>query len=132
MPSQTQPFTYLAFAWLDPPILFGDNAFLSDLFRHLGGKAPTLKKIGSPYPQVSDEWLITKKVSYLFYLADSGEQPSQQDAEKFAAKWWPRETPKVIRLPSDYFSTPTFTPMKHWTDLYPLAKLKLPESCEKL
>ncbi len=131
LPKKTAGFTYLAFAWLDPPILFGEKAYLTDLFRRMGGVAPSLPRITSPYPQVSEEWLLTKKVDVIYYLVE-GNEPRREAVEKFVRHWWPEVQPKIVALPSEKFSRPTFTPLKYWSELHPTGSYKTSEACEKL
>jgi len=131
LPKKSAAFRYLAFAWLDPPILFGANAFMSDMFQKIGGKAPELPQITSPYPQVSVEWLLGKELDVVFYLEEGG-QPQRAGVEKLVRHWWPNRPPKVIALSSEKFSKATFTPLRHWAEIYPEQNFIAPEICGKL
>ncbi len=131
LPSPQSTFRYLAFTWFDPPILFGDTAFLSDLIRRAGGKAPELPGITSQYPQVSQEWVISQHVDVIFYLQE-GNQPEVHQVEAIAKRWWKTKPPVVVALPSEKFAITTFTPLKYWSTLRPTHELKTPEACENL
>lgn len=116
LPRASEPFIFLAFAWLDPPILFGHTTFLSDLITQVGGKNLFPAGWNNPYPKVSLEWLLKQEVSRVYFIAYA-----DQTVEKGATlteHWWPGKKVKFIPL-REHFSRATFTALRHAGELLP-------------
>ncbi len=116
LPRAQSEFTFLAFSWLDPPILFGHTSFLSDLLAKVGGKNALPKDWKNPYPKISLEWLIKQKVSRIYFIAYADQ--TMDKAFSMADFWWPVGKPKIIGLP-ELFSRASFTPLEHAQELLP-------------
>jgi len=121
-------FSFLAFVWLNPPILFGVTTFLSDLIHLVGGQNSFPPKLAVSYPKVSDEWLMSRGVDTVFYLVESPDVHHSMKA--MAKKWWPIRQPKLVPLPAENFGRASFTPLHHLKTLN--EDLSLPFHCERL
>lgn len=117
LPRAKEEFTFLAFTWMDPPILFGHPTFLSDLLTKLGGKNLLPPGWTSPYPRVSLEWILKQKVSRIYFLADMG--PTVEMGKKIAQAWWPDANVPAIPLSGAHFGRASFTPLAHVRELLP-------------
>jgi len=117
LPREKKPFTFLAFTWMDPPILFGHTTFLSDLLVQLGGKNLLPTGWTSPYPRVSLEWILKQKVSRIYFLADMG--PTVERGREIAKNWWPKENLPAIPLSGAHFGRASFTPLQYVGELSP-------------
>lgn len=109
------PSRFLVLVWMDPPILAGHGTFLSDLLVRLGGQNALPASWGTPYPQVSVEWLIGHEVDTIYALADTAENESA--ARAAVRRWWPKRTPRVIPLANARFARASLTPLRHLSDL---------------
>jgi len=100
---------FLLFAWMDPPILFAGNTFLSDLLVRFGAENAVPRHWRQPFPQVSEEWLAIQKIDRVYFLDDGW--MAGKKMQLVAAKWWGKYPPEVISLPADLFARATFTPL---------------------
>lgn len=112
-----EPFTFLAFAWMTPPILFGSKTFLSDLLSQIGGVNLVEKQLTHPFPRLSTEWLIRHRPQVLYLLTESMNHASQ--AEALSHQWWPGQKVEIRILPSALFARGSFTPLRHVEFLRP-------------
>jgi len=117
LPKDPEGFSFLAFTWLNPPILFGHPTFLSDLATRLGGKNALPAGWSSPYPRVSLEWLIQQKVSRIYFLAD--DEATRKKGKELAAQWWPGQKVETIPLSGDRFGRAGFTALRNVKDMLP-------------
>ena len=104
-------FSFLAFVWASPPILFGHSTFLSDLIVHTGGENVLPPSWTAAFPQVSEEWLIKQVFSILYFLDDGPE--STATIHKLAEKLWPKKSISFIPLSTSLFARASFTPLVH-------------------
>ncbi|NBY21051.1 hypothetical protein EBQ74_12615 [bacterium] len=109
--STPSDFSFLIFAWSSPPILVGHNTFLSDLLSQFGGRNLLGDKIKATYPQVADEWIIKHPPQFVFVIADSEQQLNE--IRTSSNRWWPKDKPKLIFLPSSDFARTSFTALKN-------------------
>jgi iron complex transport system substrate-binding protein len=70
--ARTQPPTsalrYLAFVWMEPPIVLGSRAFLSQLLSLLGYENVVGVNLQSPYLPVTQEWILSQTMDRILYL----------------------------------------------------------------
>lgn len=101
------PFTFLAFAWSDPPILFGHATLISDVLVLSGGKNLVPHSGENPFPQLSEEWLLKNQPDQIFFVSYSAEAdvPFYRDFPR----WWPNLKP--VSLPASHFGRSTFSPL---------------------
>lgn len=116
-------FDFLAFAWLDPPILFGQATFIGDMLTELGGNNLSPPSKVSPFPTVSPEWLLAREPTVVYYL---GESSFEQRAKSILEKWWPNRTFRLVRMSPDFFARGSFTPLSHADALLPVS---VPKEC---
>lgn len=109
------PFTFLAVVWFDPPILFGGRTFLSDLLSKVGGTNAVPGDWRLPFPQVTVEWLATRRVDAVFYLREF--PGAEKLARQTAARWWPGRDVPLVPLEADKFARASFTPLLHVDEL---------------
>lgn len=100
-------FTFLAFTWTEPPILFGHTTLMSDVLTLGGGKNIVPDSRTNPYPQVSEEWLLRHRPDRIYFVSYSASTntPFLRDFDR----WWPGS--RSIALPSVHFGRPTFSPL---------------------
>lgn len=122
----TKPFRFLALAWASPPIVFSNSTYISGLLTRLGGVNVAPAR-GPDFPQVSQEWMLTRNFDVIYYL-DQDPQ-SHQEMEKLMARWWPGRTGyRVVPLEPEWFSRATFTAFDHLNVLIPKEGV-LPRAC---
>ncbi|MBY0370060.1 ABC transporter substrate-binding protein [bacterium] len=100
--------TFLAFVWLDPPIVSGPGAYLSAILEGVG-YTPALALGRARYLPVSEEWLVQQSVDEVFFL-EHGSDSRASTLERFA-RWWPAKKPRYTALDADLFARASFTPL---------------------
>ena len=118
-----KPFTFLAFVWLSPPIVYDSQSFLSDLLTTVGGRSVIPREWVLDYPTVSEEWLLRQTVDRIYYLNDHPQATSIAQAQ--TAKWWPKHKVQLIALSPEHFGRASFTPLDHLEDL----GIEVPREC---
>ena len=108
-------FRFMAFAWADPPILIGPNTFLSEILAQTGGLNILPKEWQTPYPQLSDEWLIAHTTPVIFHIRE--DSASETRIKSFIKKTWPKKVPLLVPLAPEKFSRSSFTPLHHIDEL---------------
>lgn len=108
--SGTTSFTFIAFVWGDPAILFGRRTFLSRLIEKLGGKNLVPAHVPLDYPQLSKEWIMKQKPDRVFVFDEflRGEDP-----KKMLSLFWKSPLPYSTVVPAQYFGRSSFTPLSH-------------------
>lgn len=100
--------TFLAFVWLDPPVLFGTNSFLSRLLEGMGAinaAPPSL----NPYPAVSPEWILREKVTALYWMTSFPD--AEATLQKKISQWWPERRIRGHVLSEDDFARASLRPI---------------------
>lgn len=102
---------FLALVWLSPPVLAGHATFLSDLLTRVAGTNAAPSAWATPYPQVSEEWLLRHPVDTVYYLSET--ESDEKTAERITRGWWPNREVRRVRLESRHFARASFTPLAH-------------------
>lgn len=118
---RTRPFTYIALAWVDPPMIFGVDTFFSNLIQEMGGKEITPKKWNQFYPKVSQEWLMAQNPQAVIYLKH--DPILAEWVERKCRQWWPNQKPLCLGISADYFARASLTPFFHLEEIRPLWEL---------
>ena len=111
----SQTFTFLALAWMDPPILFGKNTFFYDLITRVGGEGVLPSGWNSPFLKVSEEWLMAQSPQRVVFLSHN--KRSTQLLKEKCLKWWPTKKDLCQSLPAEKFARASFTPIVHISEL---------------
>jgi hypothetical protein len=115
LPNQSPHFSFLAFVWISPPILYDARTFFSDLVRRLGGENAVPREWKLDYPTVSEEWLVRHRPDRIYFLQDFPEARTR--TESTVARWWPGQKVATIGLSTESFGRGTFTALDHLSDL---------------
>ncbi len=113
---------FLAFAWLDPPIIFSRNTLLSSLLARLGQESIVPDGWKIPFASVSMEWLLLTKPEVVYYLSEN--EATDRAALSFVRKAWPHSRVQIDRMDGRYFSRASFTPLIHADELVPHSTLE--------
>lgn len=108
-------FTFVAFTWLTPPILFGRGTFISDVIKSTGGENLVPRDIKTNFPRVSVEWILRQRPHVMYFLTETPQDTSE--AHRLAEYWWPVNTPPVKALPAAHFARGSFTPLRHLEEI---------------
>lgn len=115
-------FKYLALAWMDPPMLFGKQTFLTNLLSSLGAMGVFPLQWNTEFLKVSEEWLIAQTPERVLFLSHN-DQSTQRFQEK-CRQWWPKNTPICQAVPADHFARASFTSIFNLQELIPNSEPK--------
>lgn len=115
MKKKSGTFSFVVLTWAEPPILSGSQTFLYRFFEELGGKGLLPAVWNQTYPKISQEWLISQKPDFVFYLQHN-ELASEQISKK-CQKWWPNKDTSCIGISSDSFARASLTPFENLDEL---------------
>jgi len=110
-----KPFSFLALAWIDPPILFGQRTFFFDLLTGLGGQGILPKSWNTQFLKVSDEWLMSQHPNKVLFMSHDAKSTTLM--KKQCAKWWPSDPSVCKSLPAEKFARASLTPLLHASEL---------------
>jgi len=108
-------FSFLAFAWGDPPIVFGENTFLFSFIEAIGGRGIVPSFWSKNYLKVSEEWLMAQKPDRVVYLKH--DEASASFMTKQCEKWWPQQKVSCVGVSAEKFARASLTPFLFLSEL---------------
>ncbi len=97
----TKRFTYIAFVWLSPFVVFSNRTFFSKYMEKVGGINAIENYKMSDFPSLSHEWFFNKDVDVVFYFSDYPN--ASKKIKELTHYWWPNKKPLIIELNPDFF-----------------------------
>lgn len=108
-------FSFIALAWGDPPILFGQKTFLFSLLEGFGGVGILPQHWKNQFLKVSEEWIMAQNPTYLFFLKH--DESSAANMKIQCKKWWPQNENRCVGVSADKFARASLTPLLSLAEL---------------
>lgn len=103
---------FLLFVWMDPPILSGERAFLSQLLTGRGFSPISLGHTYGDYVTVSEEWLLQQQPNTVFFLQHQSEN-RERILQRFQ-HWWPRHRIRFRALDAENHARAAFSTLRQF------------------